>query len=75
MIGEFNVFGVFVPSALVWVIVAGIVSIPVRRLLDAVGFYKIVWHRGLFDLALLTILWAAVTAFAGHYDFVSAFTS
>ena len=75
MIGEFNVFGVFVPSALVWAIVAAIVAVPVRRLLDAIGFYKIVWHRGLFDVALLAILWAAVAAFAGGFDFVSAFRS
>jgi hypothetical protein len=75
MIGEFNVFGVFLPSALVWAIAAAIVAIPVRRLLEAIGFYKIVWHRGLFDVALLAILWAAVTALAGGFDIVSAFTS
>ena len=75
MIGEFNIFGVFVPSALIWAIIAAIVAFPVRRLLDRIGFYKIVWHRGLFDVALLAILWAAVTALAGGFDIVHAFTS
>jgi len=30
-----------------------------RRLLSAVGFYRFVWHRALFDAALFVILLAA----------------
>jgi len=61
VIGEFDFGGVFVPSIAVWAIVAFIISLFVRRLLNLVGFYRLVWHRGLFELALLAILWGSVT--------------
>jgi len=67
MIGEFDLGGVFIPSAVVWAMVAIVVSLFVRRLLVIVGVYRLVWHRGLFDLALLAILWGAVTAIATLY--------
>jgi hypothetical protein len=67
MIGEFDVGGVFIPSALVWAIVAFVISLFVRRLLNLVGFYRLVWHRGLFELALLAILWGSVTYLATVY--------
>jgi hypothetical protein len=67
MIGEFDVGGVFIPSLLVWVIVAFIINLFVRRLLVLFGFYRLVWHRGLFDLAILAILWGAVTYIATFY--------
>jgi len=68
MVGEFNFAGVFVPSLLVWVIVAIGISMFIRRILVIVGFYRLVWHRGLFDLALLAILSGAVTALADRFD-------
>jgi hypothetical protein len=67
VIGEFDLGGVFIPSAAVWAVVAIIVSLFVRRLLHLVGFYRLVWHRGLFELALLAILWGSVTYFATLY--------
>jgi hypothetical protein len=67
VIGEFDIGGVFIPSAAVWAGVAVVVGMFVRRLLNLVGFYKLVWHRGLFDLALLAILWGSVTYLATVY--------
>jgi len=34
----------------------------INRLLDATGFYRLVWHRALFDLAIYVILLGVVTA-------------
>lgn len=68
MIGEFDFGGLFVPALLVWVMVAVGVSLFVRRILTIVGFYRLVWHRGLFDLALLAVLWGSVTALADRFD-------
>jgi hypothetical protein len=59
---ELDIYGVFVPDLLVWVVVAFLLSIPVRRLLAAAGFYRLVWHRALFDVALYVILLGAVAA-------------
>lgn len=67
MIGEFDIGGVFIPSILVWAVVAFIISLFVRRLLTLAGFYRLVWHRGLFELALLAILWGSVTWLATTY--------
>jgi hypothetical protein len=67
MIGEFDIAGVFIPSPVVWGGLAIIISMFLRRVLVIIGFYRLVWHRGLFDLALLAILWGSVTALASHY--------
>ena len=67
MVGEFDFAGVFVPALLVWVLVAVCVSMFIRRILVIVGFYRLVWHRGLFDLAVLAILWGTVTYIATLY--------
>lgn len=64
MIGEFEVAGVFLPSPLVWGMTAIVLSLFLRKLLTLAGFYRLVWHRGLFDLALIAILWGSVTALA-----------
>ncbi|HUB16826.1 MAG TPA: DUF1656 domain-containing protein [Acetobacteraceae bacterium] len=62
MIGELNVYGVFVPSLLVCVAAALPLTAGLRRLLRWFGFYRLVWHRPLFDLALLVIVVGGVVA-------------
>ena len=59
---EIDIYGVFVPDLLVWVVVAFLISIPVRRILGATGFYRLVWHRALFDAALFVLLLSGVLA-------------
>lgn len=56
MTEEMDIYGVFLPGLLVWMIVAFLLSIAIRRLLSLVGFYHYVWHRPLFDIALYVIL-------------------
>ena len=72
MIGELNLGGVFIPIAAVSAIAAVIVSIFVRRLLNLVCFYRVVWHRGLFELSLLVILWGAMTYLVTLYGIPNA---
>jgi hypothetical protein len=38
-----------------------------RRLLRWIGFYRFVWHRPLFDFALLVIVLGAVVAAATRW--------
>jgi hypothetical protein len=66
MIGEIDLYGVLVPPLLVWLGVALLLSALVRLLLVRTGFYRLVWHRPLFDLALLVILIGCVSAFANR---------
>ena len=67
MIGELNVYGVFVPSLLVCVAAALPLTAGLRRLLRWFGFYRLVWHRPQFDLALLIIVLGAVVAVATRW--------
>jgi hypothetical protein len=60
MIGEIDVYGVFVPTLLVWVGASLPLTAALRRLLRRVGFYRLVWHRPLFDFALLVIVLGVV---------------
>jgi len=53
---DIGIGGVFVPALLIWAVIALLVSLLLRRLLAAFGFYRFVWHRALFDLALTVIL-------------------
>jgi len=62
MVSEIGVYGVFIPSLLVWVVAALPLTAGLRRLLRWFGFYRLVWHRALFDLALLVIVLGVVVA-------------
>jgi hypothetical protein len=62
MIGEINIAGVFVPALVLWGLVAMGLGAIVRQVLTSTGFYRLVWHRGLFDIALFFILWGLVVA-------------
>jgi hypothetical protein len=64
MRGELDIYGVFIPTLLAWAIVGFVVSLFVRRLLAKLGFYKYVWHRPLFDIALLVVLIGTVVVIA-----------
>ena len=64
MIGEFDIYGVYFPAFAVFAAIAFGLQIAVKRLLDAFGVYRFIWHRPLFDLAIYVILLGVVTAAA-----------
>jgi protein AaeX len=64
MIGEFDIYGVYVPAFAVFAAIALVFQVAIKRLLDACGVYRFVWHRPLFDLAMYVILLGVVTAAA-----------
>lgn len=61
MIKEIDIGGVYIAPFLAWAIVALVINTVLMRLLTRIGFYRIVWHRYLFDTALYIILFTAVT--------------
>ena len=67
MIGEIDVYGVFIPPLLIWVVAALPLTAVLRRLLRLCGFYRLVWHRPLFDFALLVIVLGGVVAFTTRW--------
>jgi protein AaeX len=62
MIGEIDVYGVFIPILLVWGVIALPITAVLRRGLSRIGFYRLVWHRPLVDLSLLVLVMAGVAA-------------
>ena len=67
MIGEIDVYGVFVPTLLLWVVLALALAAGLRRVLRRCGSYYFVWHRPLFDLALLVVVLGVVAALANWW--------
>ena len=57
---QIDIYGVLVPALLLWLIVAYALSAVLRRLLQRIGFYRLVWHRALFDFALFVCLLGGV---------------
>jgi len=68
---EFNIGGVFVPAALLWAAGAFLLSSLIDRVLSRTSFYRLVWHRGLFDFAIFVMLWGAISAAAYHVAFTA----
>ncbi|MDE2458889.1 MAG: DUF1656 domain-containing protein [Rhodospirillales bacterium] len=67
MIGEINIYGVLLPPLLIWAFIALLLSMAVRRGLSALGVYRFIWHRPLFDLCLLIMLTGLISLAANRY--------
>ena len=49
---ELDLFGVIVPSLLLWSVVAYVLARIVSKLVTRAGLYRHVWHPALFDFSL-----------------------
>ncbi|OYV41941.1 MAG: hypothetical protein B7Z81_00230 [Acidocella sp. 20-61-6] len=67
MIGEIDVYGVLLPPLMVWLALALVLSALLRWVLNRAGIYQYVWHRPLFDLAILVVLLGGIAALANHF--------
>ena len=59
MIGEIDIAGIFLSPLLLCVGIGFAARLLVSRLLEAAGFYRLVWQRPLFDTSLFLILTGA----------------
>ena len=55
---EIDLLGVFISPALICLVVALVISLILRRLLDKTEINRFVWNRALFDLSLLVAITA-----------------
>lgn len=53
---ELDLFGVIVPSLLLWSVVAYGLGRMASRIVARAGFYRHVWHPALFDFAFYVCL-------------------
>jgi hypothetical protein len=67
MIGEISIDGVYIPSLLVFVCAAVILTGLLARLLSLVGFYRLVVYRPVTDLAIFFLLLAAMVWFTERW--------
>lgn len=56
---ELDLFGVLVPSLLLWSVVAYALARLVSTLIARAGLYRRIWHPALFDVALYVCLIAS----------------
>ena len=63
MIGEISLYGIFVPWLLLLALLALALSRALSLVLARAGFYRLVWHPALFDLALFVLLLGALSSF------------
>ena len=53
---ELDLFGVIVPSLLLWSVLAYLLARIISKLIARAGFYHRIWHHALFDFALFICL-------------------
>ena len=49
---ELDLFGVIVPSLLLWSVLAYFLARVASKVMGRIGLYRHVWHAALFDFAL-----------------------
>jgi protein-S-isoprenylcysteine O-methyltransferase Ste14 len=52
MPAQIDIYGVFVPTLLVLMVIAYVIKAGLRQTLAWLGFYRWVWHPALFNAAL-----------------------
>ncbi len=62
MIGEIDVSGIFLPTLLVMMAITYVLFLMVHGVLNRLHFYRLVWHRALFNVGLYALLLGAVDA-------------
>jgi len=63
VIGELDISGVFLPTLLVMMLASYVLFLGIHAVLNRVHFYRLVWHRALFNVALYAVLLGAVDHF------------
>ncbi len=62
MIGDLDISGVFLPTLLVMMAFTYLLYLAVHGVLNRLHFYRLVWHRALFNVCLYAALLGAVDA-------------
>ena len=66
MIGDLDISGVFLPTLLVLMGITYVIYLLVHGLLTHLHFYRLVWHRALFNVALYALLLGAVDSLSRY---------
>ncbi|KAB0482800.1 Protein of unknown function [Pseudomonas reinekei] len=66
MIGDLDISGVFLPTLLVLMGITYVLYLLVHGVLTRLQFYRLVWHRALFNVALYALLLGAVDSLSRY---------
>lgn len=66
MIGDLDISGIFLPTLLVLMGITYVLFLLVHGVLQRVHFYRLVWHRALFNVALYAVLLGAVDSLSRY---------
>ncbi|RDI59110.1 DUF1656 domain-containing protein [Microvirga subterranea] len=59
MIKEVDLFGIYAPPMFAYAAAAAVIWIVLRWVLREIGFYRLVWHQALFNVALYVLVLSA----------------
>jgi hypothetical protein len=57
---QLDLFGVIVPSLLLWSVISYLLSRIISKVIARVGLYRRIWHPALFDFSLYVCLVASL---------------
>ncbi|BAP44224.1 DUF1656 domain-containing protein [Pseudomonas sp. 21LCFQ02] len=66
MIGELDINGIFIPTFLVLMGLAYLLFLAVHAVLSHTRFYRLVWHRALFNTGLYALLLGVLDTFSRY---------
>lgn len=66
MIGDLDISGVFLPTLLVLMGITYALFLVLHGLLTRMHFYRLVWHRALFNVGLYALLLGAVDSLSRY---------
>jgi hypothetical protein len=67
MVEEIHIFGVYMPSALVWAVVALVITSLVRGPLLRLPLHATLWQPALIELAIFLLLWWGIARLADSF--------
>jgi protein AaeX len=67
MVEEIHIFGVYMPSALVWAVVALVITSLVRGPLLRLPLHAVLWQPALIELAIFLLLWWGIARLADSF--------
>ena len=66
MIGDLDISGVFLPTLLVLMGITYVLFLVLHGLLTRMHFYRLVWHRALFNVGLYALMLGAVDSLSRY---------
>ena len=64
---DLNIYGVYVPSLLLLLVITYVLSALLSRLFRRINLYRLVWHSALFDLAVFVCLLGVVVYVSAEF--------